>query len=410
MTEQSTEGAAGTTSADYSAFYFDGHLGPPYTYEEPHWKRFFGSVADAVIATFEPERTYDAGCAIGLFVRALTERGVDARGGDISEFAVAGAPDGLRERLEVRDLTQPFTERYDLVSCIEVLEHMSMVDAQRAIANLCSASDTLLISSTPDDFTEPTHINVRPPASWAADFARHGFFRRTDVDASFLSSWAVVYEKRRLTPVELVARYEALLAPLSREVVAKRQALLETQRELGRLQQAGGPEEEGLAQHVRTLEAARERAERERDEVIADRDRLVRDLVTVRDGGDQSDQLVRLGLVDELIGVKAELSQARLRTENAEALAAECNVQLAGVHGDLHESRLQDQRLRAELAGVHSELHHSRRQEQLLRAELETQQAECQRQLADVRASATWKLGRLILAPTAVPRRIRRRR
>ncbi|WP_299952278.1 class I SAM-dependent methyltransferase [uncultured Modestobacter sp.] len=393
MTEQRTDGAAGTTSADYSAFYFDGHLGPPYTYEEPHWKQFFGAVADAVVATFAPARTYDAGCAIGLFVRALLERGVDARGGDISEFAVAGAPDGLRERLEVRDLTRPFTERYDLVSCIEVLEHMSPPDAQRAIGNLCAAADTLLISSTPDDFTEPTHINVRTPASWAADFARHGFFRRTDVDASFLSPWAVVYEKAELTPVELVARYEALVSPLSREVVAKRQALLETQRDLDRLQQTGGPEREELAQQVHDLQAAVELAERERAEVTADRDRVVDDLVELRDGGDHADQLVRLGLVDELIGLRAELTQARLRSENA---YADAQVQVDAINVDL--------------ASVHADLHHSRLQEQQLRAELDRLHAESVRQLSELRASATWKFGRLVMAPVAVPRRFRRRR
>ena len=40
-----------TTSSDYSAVYFHSYNGPPYTYEEPHWQRFFGAIAASVIAT-----------------------------------------------------------------------------------------------------------------------------------------------------------------------------------------------------------------------------------------------------------------------------------------------------------------------------------------------------------------------
>jgi hypothetical protein len=396
MTEQRTHEAAGTQSSDYSAFYFDGHLGPPYTYDEPHWRSFFGGVADAVIATLQPVRTYDAGCAIGLFVRALLERGVDAWGGDISEFAVAGAPEGLRERLEVRDLTQPFTERYDLVSCIEVLEHMAPAAAQQAIGNLCAATDTILLSSTPDDFTEATHINVRTPASWAQDFARHGFFRRTDIDASFLSPWAVVFQRQQLTAVELTARYEALLAPLSREVVAKRQALLEVQRELDRSRDVDGSDRAALQEKIVELEHARDRAVREREDIAADRDRLVRDLVQLREGGDDADQLVRLGLVDELIGMKAELTQARLVAENAAADAQ------ALVDAAEEKARA----LNEELAATHADLHHSRLQEQRLRAELEQATGE----VAALRASITWRSGRLVLGPARALRRLSRPR
>jgi SAM-dependent methyltransferase len=359
----------GTGSADYSAaYYFDGHLGPPYTYEEPHWRIFFGGVADALVATFEPTTTYDAGCAIGLFVRALLERGVDAYGGDISEFAVMGAPEGLRERLEVRDLTQPFDRRFDLISCIEVLEHMSSEDAHAAIANMCAATDTVLLSSTPEDFTEPTHINVRTPAAWAQDFASHGFFRRTDIDASFLSPWAVVFSRQKQTVVETVSRYETLLAPLSREVIAKRQALLEVQRDLDR---ARGVTDEERGR----LNADLERANRERDDAragerraVEDRDRLLDELTSLRRGGGPDEQLVRLAMVDEVIGLKAELVQARMRADNAVVDASD-----------------EVERLRGELEDVRDEL-------------------------SAVKASVTWRVGRGALTPVRVARRLRRPR
>jgi SAM-dependent methyltransferase len=365
MTETTTTDggrpAEGTHAADYTdAYYLGGHLGPPYTYDEPHWRTFFGGVADSVVALFAPTTTYDAGCAIGLLVRAMLERGVDAYGGDISEFAVSGAPDGLRERLEVRNLVDPFDRRYDVITCIEVLEHMSAGDSQLAIANLCAATDTILLSSTPEDFREPTHVNVRTPASWAQDFAAHGFFRRTDIDASFLSPWAVVFTRQSPTAVQTVAAYESLLAPLSREVLEKRQALLEVQRDLERARGVVSDEREQLQAEIARLTAACDEAVAARARIAHDRDRLQDELVELRGNGSPDEQLVRLALVDELMGVRAELAQARMRADNAVLDAFEEADRLAV-------------------------------------------------QLREVRESVTWRLGRAAMTPVRVARRVRGR-
>lgn len=352
---------AGTSTADYGdAYYLGGHLGPPYTYEEPHWRQFFGAVAEAIIATLKPQSSYDAGCAIGLLVRELQARGVDAYGGDISEFAVSGAPPGLRERLEVRDLTQPLDRHYDVITCIEVLEHMSSADAQVAIGNLCAATDTVLLSSTPEDFREPTHINVRTPSSWAQDFAIHGFFRRTDIDASFLSPWAVVFSRQSPTAVETVTRYESLLTPLALEVAAKRQALLEAQRDLERARGLVDEERGQLQAEIARLTAALDDAIAHTERMAIDRDRLQDELVQLRGAGTPEEQLVRLALVDELIGTKAELAHARLRADNAVMDASIEAVRLA-------------------------------------------------EELEEIRESVTWRLGRAGLLPVRMARRMRRR-
>ncbi|MDK3256145.1 class I SAM-dependent methyltransferase [Blastococcus capsensis] len=402
-----------TLSSDYAASYYDGHSGPPYTYEQPHWRTFFGGVADAVVATLAPSSVYDAGCGIGLLVRALAERGVDARGGDISEFAVAGAPEGLRERLEVHDLAQPLSQRYDLVCCIEVLEHMSPVDAAQAIANICAATDTVLFSSTPDDFAQPTHVNVRSAASWAQDFARHGFFRRTDVDASFLSPWAVLFQRQPLTAPQVAGGYESVLAPLWREVLAKREALLAAQRELDALRSGTDTERTVLRQQVDELTRLRDRAVQEREDVAADRDRLIDAVSRVREGGDERDSLARLALVDELIGLRAQLAQARILAENArtqaqaEALAeARAQVQAEAQAAE----QVEVAKVREDLVAVHADLHHSRLQEQRLRAELDETVRAHQRELELIRQSSTWKAGRALLTPVVLARRVRRPR
>ena len=94
------------------------------------------------------------------------------------------------------------------------------------------ASDRILLSSTPSDFSEPTHVNVREPAAWAASFAERGFFRRTDVDLSFVAPWTVLFERADLTRRDLVYRYERYAYPMRVEVLEKRVALRDAQREL----------------------------------------------------------------------------------------------------------------------------------------------------------------------------------
>lgn len=237
MTAESAPSLAssGTQASDYSLSYYLGYHqtgNEDYDWESPSWRRFFQGVAQRLVATLAPSRTLDVGCAKGLLVQALLEHGVDAYGFDISEYAIESAHPDVRDRLSVGSATEPIEGRYDLISCIEVLEHLSPPEAQIAIDQICRATDRVLLSSTPGDFEESTHINVNPTAQWASWFAERGFFRRTDIDATFLTPWAIVFERRDLTPALLVEAYESLIAPLRLEVSAKRQALLDADRDL----------------------------------------------------------------------------------------------------------------------------------------------------------------------------------
>jgi len=132
----------------------------------------------------------------------------------------------------VADITEPLEGRWDVISAIEVLEHLPASQTDLVVANLCSVTDTLLFSSTPDDYNEGTHINVRPPSYWAALFATQGFHRRFDIDASFLSHWAVVMQRRSMDVRSVVSDYENAMWDLRRENVGTREALIRRDREI----------------------------------------------------------------------------------------------------------------------------------------------------------------------------------
>jgi cyclopropane fatty-acyl-phospholipid synthase-like methyltransferase len=191
----------------FDEFYYRNCCGQPYERNDA-WLKFFGGVADRIVSDIRPARVLDAGCAIGLLVETLRARGVDARGIDLSAWAIEHASEAAAPHVREGSIADPFGERYDLIVCIEVLEHMPPELAEQAIANFAAHTGDVLFSSTPFDYREPTHINVRMPEDWAEAFARHGFYRDVDFDASFVTKWAVRFTRRSLPVHRLVRDYE----------------------------------------------------------------------------------------------------------------------------------------------------------------------------------------------------------
>ena len=301
-------------ASDYDRRYYQSGLGPPYQESEPHWTHFFGQVADEIVRQLSPGTALDAGCATGFLVAALAERGVEASGVDISDYAIGAAVSGAQGRIRVQSLTDPLDGWWDLIVCIEVLEHMPSLDIQAAIDNICNCTNRVLFSSTPHDFDEPSHINVKPVATWISWFAQRGFFRRSDIDTSFLSPWAAVLERRAPSPVQLAFDYETELVPLREELLAKRSALLEANREIGDL-----------------------------------RDRLLsgRGIVYDTDKEFQSPERV-LSLIDEVIGLQTELAELRyqhdreLATVHAEKARTDLSLDGLNLRAEAAEARVRD--------------------------------------------------------------------
>lgn len=202
----------------YDATYYGHHCGGIAYERSPHWLTFFGRVADRIVAEFEPTTVLDVGCAHGFLVEALRDRGVDARGVDISEYAISQVREDVRPYCSVASVLLPLPgEHYDLVTCVEVLEHLPEEDALGAVQNLCTVADDVLFTSSPIDFREETHLNVRPAEYWAGLFARAGFLRDVDFDGSFLTWWAMRFRRSHEPVPRIVAAYERELWRLKQE-------------------------------------------------------------------------------------------------------------------------------------------------------------------------------------------------
>lgn len=181
----------------YGPEYFASHCGTiPYTRAHAeHWGRFFGTIADELICLFRPARVFDAGCAHGFLVEALRDRGVEAWGRDISDYAISQVRADIRSHCSVGNLTDKIEGHYDLVVCIEVLEHMPEPEAERAIVNMTSVTDRIVFSSSPDDFAEPTHVNVKPAMYWLDLFAANGFSALPTVALPSITPYALAFER-----------------------------------------------------------------------------------------------------------------------------------------------------------------------------------------------------------------------
>ena len=239
-----TAAADGGAEPEYGEAYYVNYWGGGGPYERnERWLKFFADVAESIVRDFHPATALDAGCAMGFLVEGLRGQGVDASGIDVSEYAISQAHESVAPHCSVASLTDPLPGRYDLITCIEVLEHLPPTETERAIANLCAATDMLLISSTPEDFGEPTHLNVQPPEAWSAKLAEHGFMRDLDRDLSYISPWAALYSRREEPVAETVRRYDRAWYRLRREVAEVRKSLLETQGRLAELEERGGVEE-----------------------------------------------------------------------------------------------------------------------------------------------------------------------
>lgn len=227
--------AALQASELYGEFYFGRFLDAqrqPYQRDEK-WLAFFGGIADRIVQDLRPGRVLDVGCAMGFLVEALRERGVEAFGVDVSEYAVEHSAPEIRPHLWVGSATADLRGRYDLIVCIEVLEHLQTADSEQAVANLCAHADDILFASSPLDQGELTHFNCRPPEYWAQLFGASGFFRDTEYDpGAYIVPWAVRFRRSAEPPQRLAASFERLYWWLRNENHSLRESALGQRREL----------------------------------------------------------------------------------------------------------------------------------------------------------------------------------
>lgn len=218
-------------SSLYDEYYYSHYCGHP-VQRDDIWLKFFDDIAKRIIEQFNPKTVLDAGCAWGFLVEAFRNRGVEAFGVDISEYAIQKVIPEIQPFCWIGSIVATLPQKYDLITCIEVLEHLPHREAEKALENLCTHANEIIFSSTPFNYQEATHINVHEPEYWAEQFARFGFFRDIDSDLSFISAWAVRFVDTDRSITKVVREYERKSWLLQKENFDLRQSSFETQQKI----------------------------------------------------------------------------------------------------------------------------------------------------------------------------------
>ncbi len=101
---------------------------------------------------FRVRTVLDVGCATGYLVEVLRERGIEAEGCDLSQFAVDHATPGAAGHVRVASLSDrlPWDDgAFELVTTLEILEHLPPDRVRRALAELSRVCGGHLYATIP---------------------------------------------------------------------------------------------------------------------------------------------------------------------------------------------------------------------------------------------------------------------
>jgi SAM-dependent methyltransferase len=198
--EQAILGQKPVASAHYDAEYFTGEwrdAGNNYNLETR--RAIEGRNPQLIKDVFQPQRVLDLGCGPGALMHLLWELGVDVEGIDFAESSKRLASPEVRDRITVGDVADPTlkpADAYDLVISREVLEHLTVLQVRKAVANMVRMtrrfvyvttrfhpSPATLLDFNQKDDLDPSHITLLNKDMLRLMFVLEGCRSRPDLEA-----------------------------------------------------------------------------------------------------------------------------------------------------------------------------------------------------------------------------------
>lgn len=186
-------------SGHYDAEYFTGEwrdAGNNYSLETR--RQIEGRNPSLIKEVFQPKKVLDLGCGPGALMHLLWELGVNVEGIDFAESSKRIATPEMRDRITVGDVaddTLKPANAYDLVISREVLEHLTVLQVKKAVANMVRMTSrfiyvttrfhpnpaTLLDFNQKDDL-DPSHITLLNKDMLRLLFVLEGCRSRPDLE------------------------------------------------------------------------------------------------------------------------------------------------------------------------------------------------------------------------------------
>lgn len=165
------------TQEFYDEAYFKGGVKakdytPEHPYDWEHRHPIITATINDIRAFCLPFKTVlDVGCATGLLVRGLLSNGYDAKGIDISNWAIEHTDEKARGYTALGDIRQIHAAKasFDLVTCMDTLEHLCKDDIMTALLELTRVSSREVIIRVPCALPEDSGSTVADLATVTGD-------------------------------------------------------------------------------------------------------------------------------------------------------------------------------------------------------------------------------------------------
>lgn len=189
-----------TASTHYDAEYFTGEwrdAGNNYSLDVR--RGIEGRNPALIKETFQPVKALDLGCGPGALMHLLWELGVDVEGIDFAESSKRLATPEVRDRIAIGTVTDTSLKPdncADLVICREVIEHLTVFEVKKAVANMVRMTSKFIYVTTryhpapadlldfnQKDDLDPTHITLLNKDLLRLMFVLEGCSSRPDLEA-----------------------------------------------------------------------------------------------------------------------------------------------------------------------------------------------------------------------------------
>jgi len=169
---------------------------------------FCRQIAQKIKSTLSPLSVINIGYDLGFLVQSLRDIGIEAYSIDISKNNNSKITDDIKPYSPIGSDSNllSIAKKYDLITCIGVLERLPEEEVIKAIQNMIRYSDTILLSSFPGNSENPEYINIQPPEYWVSIFGKFGYALDLSYNSSLIWPHDFLFRKRKYLDFSLLSR------------------------------------------------------------------------------------------------------------------------------------------------------------------------------------------------------------